>query len=186
MILQVMYMSNKNKTRNLSKKISFLAILFVMSTVLSYMESIFTAGLSLPLGIKPGLSNIITMYSLFFIGKKEAYTLSFLKSFFVFLTRGPSSAILSICGGTVSITIMIILSMPKKLNLSYTMLSIAGALSHNIAQMIAASYIQGMGIRAGLGLMPILVITGIIMGVITGYILNMVLPTLEKLGIKLS
>lgn len=176
---------NRDTTKNKSKKIALMAMLFVMAMVLSFVESMLTAGLSLPLGIKPGLSNIITMYCLFFLGKKGAYTLAFLKAFFAFLTRGATAGMLSLVGGLASITIMIILLLPKKHSVSYTLLSIAGAVTHNLSQIVLASFILGMGYKVAVGLAPLLLITGIAMGILTGFILRLVLPALEKLGITM-
>lgn len=179
-------MSNNNRKRakTTSKTVSLMAMLFVLAMVLSFVENIFTAGLQLPLGIKPGLSNIITMYCLFFLGKKYAYSLTFLKSMFVFLTRGGTASALSLAGGLFSITLMVMLSMPRKLNLSYTVLSIAGAVGHNMAQIVIASFILGLSQQVSVGLIPLLLITGIGMGVVTGFVLKLVYPALERLNIN--
>lgn len=159
-------------------------MLFVMAMVLSFVENILTVGLSLPLGIKPGLSNIITMYCLFFLGKKEAYSLTFMKSLFVFLTRGFTASCLSLFGGTVSIAFIIIFSIPKKWDLSYTILSIIGAVSHNIGQIFLASRLLGFGAHVNIALVPLLLVTGVLMGILTGFVLKLVLPALEKLNIQ--
>lgn len=85
----------------------------------------------LPPGVKLGLSNIVTMYCVFFLGWRQAYTLAVLKGSFALLTRGFTAACMSTAGGLVSVTVMLLLILPKKLDLSYTLISVLGSLGHN-------------------------------------------------------
>ena len=104
-------------TNKQSKKICIIKIkrtvltglLFAIALILSYVENALPPLIVTVPGIKIGLSNIVVMYALFFLGKKEAYIIAFLKSAFVLIIRSPVSAFLSLCGGVLSITVMLML-----------------------------------------------------------------------------
>lgn len=165
-----------NNYANQTKKIAFMGLLFALAVVLGYLEGLFP---TMPNGIKLGLSNIITMYTLFFLGKSQAYTIAVLKSFFVLLTRGPTAALMSICGGLLSVTAMIIIMSFKKAKPTYLIISVVGAVFHNIGQLIMASIYLKRAIA--LYYLPIMLVSGIIMGSITGLSLNILLPAIKRI-----
>ncbi|MFA9381059.1 MAG: Gx transporter family protein, partial [Acetanaerobacterium sp.] len=134
----------------------------------------------LPAGVKPGLSNIITMYAVFFMGYGEAFSIAVLKSLFVLLTRGATAAFLSASGGLFSVLVMLLLLLPKR-KLSYLSISVFGSVTHNLAQLAAVSLILG---NDALFYAPVLVISGVAMGVVTGMLLRAVLPALGRLRNK--
>lgn len=160
-----------------AKKVAFLGLLFALALVLSFVESSIPFGGVLPPGVKPGLSNIVTMYAVFFLGYGEAFSVAVLKSIFVLITRGPIAALMSVCGGVFSVLVMLLLLLPKR-RLSYLVLSVFGAVAHNLAQLAAASALLGSG---ALYYAPLLIIAGVGMGVLTGVLLRAVLPALQKL-----
>ena len=82
-----------------TKRVAFLGMLYAVAIVLSILEGWIVPFFGLPPGVKLGLSNIVVMYALFFIGWKEAYLLGILKALGVFLTRGGVAAALSLAGG---------------------------------------------------------------------------------------
>lgn len=170
-------MEQNNITK--TKKITFMAMLLTLIVVLSIVESMFPTLPFFPPGVKLGLSNIVTMYSLFFMGKKEGLFLAILKSFFIFITRGTMSGILSFCGGISSITIILILIFIFKNKMSYIVISIIGAIFHNIGQLIAISLL--LGSNYVFYYFPVLLISGIIMGSITGILLNTIMPVFDNL-----
>jgi heptaprenyl diphosphate synthase len=162
--------------------IAFMGLMLALSLVLTFVEYMLPPIATLPPGVKPGLSNIVTMYCLFFMGKRSAYTVVFLKSSFVFLTKGFTAFLLSLSGGTLALTIMIILLILPKVKLSYLILSIFGAIFHNIGQIIVASFL--LGTELVIFYLPILVISGVIMGSITGTILKVLLPAFNNFNQK--
>ena len=52
-----------------------MGLLFATAVVLSYIEGMVSVP-GLPPGVKLGLSNIVTMYCVFFLGVSNAYTLA--------------------------------------------------------------------------------------------------------------
>ena len=147
--------------------------------VLSILENMLPPLPALPPGVHLGLSNIVTMYALFTIGKKTAVTLNALKSVFVFLTRAVIAGTLSFMGGMLSIFVIMLLNALIGKKTSYTALSVAGAVFHNIGQLIGIIFI--LNNPAAAGYLPVLIVSGVIMGSVTGTVLNVVMPRLETI-----
>ena len=165
----------QNKTRELT----LLGILFGLALILSFLESLMPPAPFLPPGVKLGLSNIITMYCLLYLGIGQAYSLALLKAGFVLITRGAVAGVLSVSGGILSVSVMVLMMRPKKWSVSVFLLSVFGAVSHNLGQLMAASLL--IGETASLFYLPILILSGVGMGAVTGGILRIVLPASGKL-----
>ena len=158
-----------------SHKIAYMGILLGLSVTLSFLEGLITF---LPIGVKPGLSNVITMYTLFFLGTPQAFLIAFLKSLFVFLTRGFSASLMSFFGGMLSIAVMSVMFKVFKVK-SYFLLSIFGAVMHNVGQLLMATVVL-MNLKV-LFYFPVLFLSGIVMGVLTALVLKIILPYIKKL-----
>ena len=159
--------------------LTFMSLMLGVTIVFTTLESMLPPLPLAPPGIRLGLANVATMYVLFFVGKKQALTLIILKTTFVILTRGAIAGLLSAAGGVLSILAMILLmSISKKA--SFILLSSAGAIAFNIGQIAAASLIT----RTNLLLLywPLILIFGVMLGSITGKILEIVIPYLERTG----
>lgn len=164
-----------NKTRTLT----LTALLFALAIVLSIVESFFPPVFIAAPGIKLGLSNIVVMYALFFLNKKEAFMITVLKAIFVYATRGLVAGFLSLCGGTLSILVMVLLMVLFKKKVSYLILSIFGAIFHNLGQLVAVSLIY-TSIYLWVYL-PVLMISGVIAGVATSTLLRFIMPAFRRL-----
>lgn len=162
------------------RKITQLGLLFALAVVLMFVENLIPPIPTMPPGVKLGLSNIVVMYCLFFLDKKSAFMILLLKSAFVFATRGATSFIMSFSGGLFSILVIILLLLLKKNQMSYVMISICGAISHNIAQLIVSRFILSSTLAYYYA--PMLIISGVIMGIITGTILKVMLPALKRVS----
>ncbi len=180
---------SKTKKNNLpsdslgrTKKMVLTGLLFAIALVLSLVENSLPQ-LAIPVpGVKLGLSNIAVMYTLFFVGAGQAFSIAVLKALFVLLTRGTVAALLSLLGGLLSVAIMLVLLFIFKEKISYLIISIAGSVFHNVGQFIGISFIYtSMGLWAYL---PVLLIAGIIAGIATSTLLRFILPAFKKLGLK--
>lgn len=158
------------------------ALLFAIAIILSIVEnSLPSAMIGVP-GVKLGLSNIAVMYGLFFLSKRQGYMIAVLKATFVFFTRGTVAGLLSLVGGILSLTVIVLLMLVFKKKISYLLLSIAGAIFHNIGQLIGVSFLYTtLYIWAYL---PVLIVTGILAGIGTSTLLKFILPAFQKLGLK--
>ncbi len=162
------------------KTLVFTALLFATAIVLAVLENMLPPlPIAVP-GVKFGLSNIVVMYALFFLGAKQAYMIGILKGLFVFATRGLVAGALSLAGGMLSITMMLLVLFLFKERVSYLTSGITGAVSHNIGQFLVVTVLYaGTGIW---GYLPVLLISGIIAGIITATLLRTVMPVLKRLA----
>lgn len=160
-----------------TKRLAMLGVLLALAVALSYLESLIPLPTALP-GIKLGLSNTVTMFCVFFLGGLPALVTAALKSLFVLLTRGVTAGILSAAGGAASVAAMLT---ARRARASIGVLSIAGAVAHNIGQLAAAALL----LKSPLSLwyLPILILSGIVMGLLTGAVLRLLLPALERTGL---
>lgn len=167
--------SNLKKTKDMV----LTALLFAMALVLSFIENSLPPILVQVPGVKIGLSNIAVMYALFFLGKRQAFSIAVLKAFFVFLIRGLVGSALAFSGGILSIIVMSLLMLIFREKISYLILSIFGAVFHNIGQFIAISFIySNMFLWVYL---PVLLIAGVLAGIATSVLLRFILPALKRL-----
>lgn len=162
-----------------TRKIALLGLLLAFMLVLGALENMLPPLLVFVPNMKIGLANVIAMYCVFFIGKKEAYTLTILKSVFVFMMRGMVGGMLSLTGGILSITVIVLAVRLSKNSLSYITYSILGAVAHNIGQIIAFSVIMKNWFI--FYYLPVLLIAGVITGVITGSLLKLIMPHFRKI-----
>ena len=79
-----------------AKNVARLGMLFALAIALSFCESCLTPLLGLMPAMKLGLSNIVVMYALLYLSKRQALALVLLKALFALLTRGVSAGFLTL------------------------------------------------------------------------------------------
>ena len=126
-----------------ASKVSLMGLLFALAMAFSYLESMLVIPGLLP-GMRLGLSNLVTMYCLFFLGKRAGYTMAVMKAVFVVLTRGFVAGMLSLSGGILSVKAIVVVDFLSKHSLHYITLSVIGAIFHNIGQLILARYLTSV------------------------------------------
>ena len=171
-------MANRNHDPKKTHEIALSGLLFALAMALSFIEGTLVIPGLAP-GMKLGLANIVVMYALLFIGKKQAFTLAVLKAFFSFLFFGATAGFLSLLGGVFSLFIMII---ARRLGATLFIMSVCGALAHNAGQLAGASLILSSALA--LNYMPVLLISGLIMGSATATGVQILLPALKKTRYK--
>ena len=162
-------------------RLTVTAILAAAALALSFIEKMLLAAFPLPMGIKPGFSNIIVMFTCSSLGLPQALGIAAVKAGFAAILSGTTAGIISLSGGILSVTVMYISLKLSKNKLTYTGISVLSSVAHNIGQLTAASVIAGSSLF--LGYAPILLISGVIFGIITGIVLNLTMPHLAKLKI---
>ncbi len=162
-----------------TEKTAFIGILGALALALSACESYILPALPfLPPGAKPGLSNIVTMYAASCVSVPVTVYVVLIKSVFALITRGATAFFMSLAGGVLSaLTMIIMLKKPFK-NVSYVGIGVVGAVMHNTGQLIVSLIMTGTG--AILGYAPFLMLFGVITGFITGSILKVTIPAIEK------
>lgn len=157
------------------------AILAAAALAVSFLERAVTAFLPLPPGIKPGLSNIVVMFVCSSLGLPYALAVALIKSGFVLLVSGTTAGFISLAGGLLSVlTMFALLKLNKKERFSFTGISVLSAVAHNAGQLAASSLTVGSALY--LSYAPVLLVTGVLFGLITGTILNAVMPALINKG----
>ena len=145
--------------------IAKLGLLTAVAIVLGYFEHLLPVT-GIP-GVKLGLANTVLLYALYLLDVPSAILLMMLKvGLSGLLFGGPVVMIYSFAGGVLSLVVMILAQKIK--GLSIIGVSVFGAVSHNIAQMLIACFI--VGTRAILAYLPVLLIAAAVTGTLTGLI----------------
>ena len=147
-----------------TRRITLYGVLVALALILSFVESQIPAFFAVP-GMKIGLTNIVVLFALYTEGEKSAVIINIVRILLVALLFGNAmSMAFSLAGGILSTLVMILLKRTGKF--AITGVSCAGALSHNIGQILVAMIV--MNTRAIALYLPILWATGIVSGIIIG------------------
>ncbi len=158
-----------------NKRIAYRGVFIALGLVLSYLESFVPVSALAP-GIKIGLANIVTVFSLYKLGTKDAIYISLGRIILsAVLFGGLVSGIYSLAGAALSMTVMIIL---KKIHFFSVMgVSIAGGVMHNLGQILLATLIlNNKGLFYYMG---ILLITGSLAGTVIGILAGKMLKRIN-------
>lgn len=172
----------KAKKTNISKSTRFISLIGVLGAqalALSFLENFIPAIPGLPPGAKPGFSNIVTMFTASTVGFSGALCITLIKSIFAGITRGATAFFMSLAGGLLATIVMVALLKLPKNPFGIMGISIASAVAHNSGQLIVACIISGTPSLV-LGYGPFLLLFALITGAVTGTILRIVMPALEK------
>lgn len=146
-----------------TKRLVLLAMLTAVAMILSYVESLLPS-VGIP-GVKMGLANIAVIFALFRFGWKEAAALSLVRVVLVSLLFGSVGAMLySLAGAVLSLAVMALLRRIDRF--STVGISVAGGVAHNAGQILMAILI--LQTKQLLGYLPVLAVSGIAGGVLTG------------------
>ena len=146
-----------------TKRLVLLAMLTAVAMILSYVESLLPS-VGIP-GVKMGLANIAVIFALFRFGWKEAAALSLVRVVLVSLLFGSVGAMLySLAGAVLSLAVMALLRRIDRF--STVGISVAGGVAHNAGQILMAKLI--LQTKQLLGYLPVLAVSGIAGGVLTG------------------
>ena len=148
-----------------TRKLTLLSLLTAIALTIFMVEAQIPALVPIP-GIKIGLANIVTVFTVFAIGSKEAAAVLFVRIFLGAVFAGNFSTIFySAAGGVCAIGVTIFL----KRFLTVKQLWVAGALgaiAHSVGQMAMA-----VAITATPGLiayLPVMIVVSILTGTFTG------------------
>lgn len=156
-------------------------ILICNAILISLLELVIPVPVPIP-GVKLGLGNIITVIAIAFLDFKAVLLIVILKCIVVaVLSKGITMLPFSLAGGILSALVMALLYKKLSRFLSIKGISIAGAMAHNFAQLTVASLILKEIVI--MYYLPILLISSIITGLITGSISELTVREINKRGI---
>ena len=149
-----------------AKKLALCGLLTALALVLSYLESLVPLSFSVP-GVKMGLPNLAILFALYRLGFKEAAVISLIRVLLVSLLFGNVfSLAYSAAGAALALGVMWLLRRSGKFGT--TGVSVAGAVAHNIGQILVAMAVLETGAIAAY--LPVLLLTGTAAGVCIGLV----------------
>lgn len=120
-----------------TKKTALYGLLTALALILSYIESQIPVFFAVP-GMKLGLTNLVVLLALYLLGSGGAFAINFARILLAGLLFGNGASIIySLCGGMLSTLVMVLLFRTEKFQV--ITVSIAGGVSHNIGQILAAA-----------------------------------------------
>lgn len=161
------------------KRTVVLSLCGTFSLILSYLETLIPPIWSAVPGIKIGLANIAVIFVLYRFGIFNAAIVSFVRLLLSsFLFGNPITFVYGFAGAVLSLAVMAIL---RKIDLfSMIGISVAGAVSHNLGQILTAMLLME---TPALGYyMIVLIFTGTLSGVFVGLCGAIILKRTEKIG----
>ncbi|MBO5982146.1 MAG: Gx transporter family protein [Clostridia bacterium] len=158
------YNKRRQSTRSDALKAAAGGVALATAMILSYVETLIPFNIGIP-GIKVGLPNLIILFVLYKYGFGYAAAVSLLRVALAGILFGSvPSFIYSVAGAVISLGVMVIL---KKTDLfSPAGVSVAGGITHNLAQICAAAIL--MNTADILYYLPALVIGGTVSGALIG------------------
>ena len=178
-----------------NKKTSLIALLGIFTAlafILGFIESLIPPFTGIP-GVKAGFANIVSMTVLYLTGRRSDDN-TFHPTFYSFLCalvistvrillggityNGMSASFYGLAGAFLSLTVMFLLGRTR--SFSITAVSIAGGVTHNIAQLILAVIMLG---RAVFYYLPMLIVSGLAAGLAIGIVSAVLIRRLSVLSI---
>ncbi len=150
----------------MAKKTATYGLLLALGMILSYVEILLPLDF-IAYGVKLGLANLISVFLLYRKDFKTAILINLLRILLVALLFGNvMSLVYSLCGGLLSLLVMVLLKATKIF--SPVGVSVAGGVAHNIGQLLVASII--LGSNAVFYYTPVLLIAGVVCGFLIGLV----------------
>ncbi len=148
------------------KQITLIGIFAALSLIIFIVEAelpVFEGG-----GIKLGLANIVTLCSMKLLGRKEAGAVLAVRVMLAAAFYGSAvSLIFSSCGALLAYTLMCLL-INRFDDRQLWVVSVFGAVGHNLGQIAAACFVCGPAIAVSM--LPYLMISAVVTGTLVGVV----------------
>lgn len=166
-----------------TNKTAFLGMMSALALVLGFLESMLIPDIPfLPVGAKPGLSNVVTMYVASIMGFPGAICITLIKAGFAFITRGMTASLMSLTGGLFSTLVLCLVIKQRDKVFSFIGIGIICAAAHNMGQLMAALCVTGT--YSLINYAKYLLIFSLVTGSVTGLMLTALMPRIEKIHLK--
>lgn len=149
-----------------TKALTQIALLTAMALIIFMVEAQIPLPVPVP-GVKLGLSNVITLFALWTLGRRAAGLVLLVRIILgSFVAGNLMTMAYSLSGGVLCFLLMALMK-PLFSQQQIWVLSIFGAMAHNVGQLMIAVIITGTpSIVLPLG--PVLLLSGIVTGLFTG------------------
>lgn len=165
-----------------AKRVAVCGLLTALALVLSLVERMFPLSAAVPVpGIKLGLANVVTLFALTRLGKRDAFAVLLVRVVLASVFMGSvTSFLFALFGGVLALAVMALLLPFEGRWFSIPGISAAGAAAHNIGQIGAAMLVlRSVYVAAYL---PLLLVSALVMGLVTGLTCRATLEHLEKIS----
>lgn len=164
-----------------TKKLTLISMLLSLALIIFIIEAQLPPIAPIP-GIKMGLANIINLMALYMLGRKESFIILVLRILLSGIFTGNLTGFMySLSGGLICFLLMSAASFFIKENRMWVV-SVFGAIGHNIGQIMAACFIAGT--PQIIWYLPFLMISAVITGAFTGITAQFTLKKLRKTILK--
>ena len=163
------------------RRLCICGISVTAAMILSYLEILLPLQLLLPLpGFKLGLANTVTVLLFAAHSRRDAAVVSAVRILLMGLLFGsPVSLFFSVCGGILAF-LSLLLAARLLRRCSHVGVCVLCAAAHNLGQLLAAMLLFGTELL--LSYLPLLLIAAVISGTLTGILLNLAMPRLQRLS----
>lgn len=163
----------------LTRRLCVDGICVTVAMMLSYLEVLIPMELFLPLpGFKLGLANTVTLLAFVLLSKRDAAIISALRILLMGILFGSvTSFFFSAMGGFLAYLALLLASVLLR-RCSYWGVSVFAAAAHNLGQLGAAALLFGSTVF--LSYLPVLLFAALLSGSLTGLLLNLAVPRLER------
>lgn len=165
-----------------AKRVAVCGLLTALALVLSLVERMFPLSAAVPVpGIKLGLANVVTLFALTRLGKRDAFAVLLVRVVLASVFMGSvTSFLFALFGGVLALAVMALLLPFEGRWFSIPGISVAGAAAHNIGQIGAAMLVlRSVYVAAYL---PLLLVSALVTGLVTGLTCRATLEHLEKIS----
>lgn len=147
------------------RRIALLSLFTAIALILSLVDSALPPLLPVP-GVRLGLANVVTLILLFAVRSRDAFLVLILRIILASVFAGQGMSFLySLVGGLLCFLVIYLLG--RLLRHSFVILvSMCGALTHNVGQLLVALWITQAPLI--LSYAPILVLSALLTGAFTG------------------
>lgn len=162
------------KTRDLT----LMSLLTAVGLILFVVEAQIPVPVAIP-GVKLGLANVVTLFALWLLSRRAAATVLILRVILGnFVVGNLMMMMYSLSGGLLCLLVMALMK-PLFSEKQIFLLSMFGAIAHNIGQLAAAVFV--MGTASILLYAPVLLLSGLITGFFTGQCAQAVILHMKKI-----
>lgn len=173
--------SQANTGKNITRRIAKDAVLLAIALIIFIIEAQIPFIPSVP-GIKLGLSNVVSLYAMYKLGKSDTLMILLLRILIAGIYTGQAVSILfSLSGGMCCFLVMLALVRFIPVRQAWVT-SIFAAIAHNIGQITVAVFI--LGSVSVLLYLPVLIVSAVVTGAATGLVAQGVMIRMEKIRLS--
>lgn len=155
-----------------TRKIALIASLTAVALTIFVIEAQIPPVVPIP-GIKMGLANVITLFAVMTLGRKDAFVILLLRILLGSIFAGSVMSLMySLAGGVICFLLMSAAVCIMNENMTWC-ISVIGAIGHNIGQIAVAVFVTHTVQIAWY--LPVLMISAVITGLFTGLLTQMLL-----------